>query len=145
MKPGNPLRAWRVESMIPSSEVASTDPFGPEETTSAGISSPVPSVRRPTKPYLLQLIQGPGSPREYVLDLEQIVIGRSLQAHISVDSTLISRRHIVLEKTGPEYVVRDLESKNGMFLNGVKAHSAVLREGDTIQIGDVVLVYNEGG
>jgi hypothetical protein len=31
-----------------------------------------------------------------------------------------------------------------MFLNGIKTHSAVLREGDTIQMGDVVFVFHEG-
>jgi pSer/pThr/pTyr-binding forkhead associated (FHA) protein len=126
------------------SEVSKTDPWGSEATTSAGLESPVASVRRPGKPFVLQLVQGPGAPREFVLDIEEIVVGRSLQAHISVESHLISRRHIVLKKHGPEYVCLDLDSKNGMFLNGVKVHSAVLREGDTIQIGDVVLVYNEG-
>jgi pSer/pThr/pTyr-binding forkhead associated (FHA) protein len=130
--------------MIPSLRVVKSDPWDSEATTSAGVESPVPSLRRPGKPYLLQLVQGPGAPREFLLDLEEIVIGRSLQVHISVDSQLISRRHIVLRKNGPEYVCSDLDSKNGMFLNGVRAHSAVLREGDTIQIGDVVLVYNEG-
>jgi pSer/pThr/pTyr-binding forkhead associated (FHA) protein len=130
--------------MIPSSEVAKPDPWDTEATTSAGIESPVPSLRRPGKPFVLQLVQGPGAPRDFVLDLEEIVVGRSLQVHISVDSHLISRRHIVLKKQGPEYVCSDLDSKNGMYLNGVRVHSAVLREGDTIQIGDLVLVYSEG-
>jgi hypothetical protein len=130
--------------MIRSSEVAKTDQLGSEATTSAGIESPVASVRRNGKPFLLQLVRGPGAPRDFVLDIDEMVVGRSLQAHISVDSHLISRRHIAFRKYGPEYACHDLDSKNGMFLNGVKVHSAVLREGDTIQIGDVVLVYNEG-
>jgi pSer/pThr/pTyr-binding forkhead associated (FHA) protein len=130
--------------MITSFQVANSDPWEDEATTSAGIECPLPSVRRPGKPYLLRQVQGPGAPRQYVLDLSEIVVGRSLQAHISVDSHLLSRRHIVLKKSGPEYVCHDLDSKNGMYLNGVRAHSAVLREGDTIQLGDVVLVYDEG-
>jgi pSer/pThr/pTyr-binding forkhead associated (FHA) protein len=130
--------------MIPSLAVVKSDPWSTEATTSAGIESPVPSLRRPGKPFLLHLVQGPGAPREFLLDLEEIVVGRSLQVHISIESHLISRRHIVLRKSGCEYVCSDLDSKNGMYLNGVRAHSAVLREGDTIQIGDIVLVYNEG-
>jgi pSer/pThr/pTyr-binding forkhead associated (FHA) protein len=39
----------------------------------------------------------------------------------------------------------DLESSNGVFLNGVRVHSAALHEGDVIQIGDAVLVFREGG
>ncbi len=130
--------------MITSADVAKSELWEPEATTSAGIESPVASVRRPVRPSKLAQIAGPGAPREFVLELDELVVGRSLQAHISVDSQLISRRHVVLEKRGPEYVCRDLDSKNGMYLNGVKVHSAVLREGDTIQIGDVVLVFDEG-
>jgi pSer/pThr/pTyr-binding forkhead associated (FHA) protein len=40
--------------------------------------------------------------------------------------------------------VTDLNSSNGMYLNGVKAHSAVLHEGDQIQIGNVVFIFHEG-
>jgi pSer/pThr/pTyr-binding forkhead associated (FHA) protein len=124
--------------------VANSDPWEDEATTSAGIESPVPSARRPSKPHLLRQVQGPGAPRQYVLDLAEIVVGRSLQAHISVDSSLLSRRHILLKRSGPEFVCQDLDSKNGIYLNGVRVHSAVLREGDTLQLGDVVLVYDEG-
>jgi pSer/pThr/pTyr-binding forkhead associated (FHA) protein len=38
----------------------------------------------------------------------------------------------------------DLESANGVYLNGVRVHSAGLFEGDTIQIGDVLLMFREG-
>jgi pSer/pThr/pTyr-binding forkhead associated (FHA) protein len=130
--------------MLPSHHVTKSDPWGPEQTTTVAEHSPVPSVRRTKRPFLLEQVQGPGAPREFVLELEEIVIGRSFQAHICIDSSLISRRHIAVRRNGPEYVLADLESKNGMFLNGVKVNSAVLRQGDTIQIGDVVLVYHEG-
>jgi pSer/pThr/pTyr-binding forkhead associated (FHA) protein len=72
------------------------------------------------------------------------VIGRSLQAHITLDSSLLSRRHVALKRTGPEYTCVDLGSTNGFYVNGVKAHSAVLHEGDALQMGDVVLLYREG-
>ena len=120
-------------------------PTDEDEPTVVGDMQVVPSVRRNQKPFVLQQIEGPGSPRDYILDLDEIVIGRSSQAHISIDSGMISRRHMVLQRSGPEYSVSDLNSSNGVFLNGIKAHSAVLREGDTLQIGDVVLIYREGG
>jgi pSer/pThr/pTyr-binding forkhead associated (FHA) protein len=37
----------------------------------------------------------------------------------------------------------DNDSRNGVFLNGVKVHSAVLRDGDVIQVADSVFVYHE--
>jgi pSer/pThr/pTyr-binding forkhead associated (FHA) protein len=115
-----------------------------EESTVVGQPDVIPSTRTYKKPFLLQQIEGPGSPRRYVLELDEIVIGRSHQAHISIESGLLSRKHMSLRRSGLEFVAADLDSSNGMFLNGVKAHSAVLKEGDTIQIGDVVFTYHEG-
>ena len=115
-----------------------------DEATVIGQPDLSPASRGYNKPFMLQQVEGPGAPRNYVLDLNEVVIGRSTQAHIAIDSGLLSRRHIALRRSGLEFVATDLDSSNGMFLNGVKAHSAVLREGDTIQIGEVVFVYHEG-
>lgn len=127
-------------------ETQKTDPPRDDldEATVVGQPEVIPSVRVFHKPYLLQQVKGPGAPRDHVLELEEIVVGRSHQAHISIDSGMLSRKHIALTRSGPEYTCADLNSSNGMFLNGVKAHSAVLREGDTIQIGEVVFIYHEG-
>lgn len=106
---------------------------------------PIPaSLRRAKKPFVLEQIGGPGSPREFVLDLPETIIGRSLQATISIDGNGISRQHVAVKRTGPEFGFVDLNSANGVYLNGVKTHSAVLRQGDTLQLGDAVFVFHEG-
>lgn len=106
---------------------------------------PVPAeVRRAKKPFLLEQLEGPGSPRQFVLESNETVVGRSLQAAISINSGSISRQHLVLKRAGPEFTFTDMNSSNGVYLNGVKTHSAVLRDGDTVQLGDVVLVFHEG-
>jgi hypothetical protein len=115
-----------------------------DEDTVLGQPGVMPSSGCYTKPFLLQQIAGPGAPRDIVLDLDELVVGRSHQAHICIDSARLSRKHMALRRSGVEYVCADLDSANGLFLNGVKAHSAVLREGDTIQIGEVVFIYHEG-
>ena len=116
-----------------------------EEPTTLGDATVLRSVSRNRQPVVLQQIRGPGAPRDFVLELDETVIGRSLQAHISIDSSLLSRRHIAIRRSGAEFNAVDLESANGMYLNGIRAHAAVLRGGDTLQIGDVVLVFHEGG
>lgn len=115
-----------------------------EQTVSVEQAPIVEALRNRSKPYLLQQVQGPGAPREFALEIDEVILGRSLQAHISVESALLSRQHVALRRSGPEYSCVDLGSKNGFYVNGVKAHSAVLRDGDTLQLGDVVLVYREG-
>jgi pSer/pThr/pTyr-binding forkhead associated (FHA) protein len=123
--------------------VSKTSSFREEQPTAIHDVAAL-SVRATKKPFVLAQVQGPGSPREFVLELDEIVLGRSLQANITVDGGGVSRQHMALRRNGPEYTARDLESANGMFLNGVKTHSAVLREGDVLQIGDLIFVYHEG-
>jgi pSer/pThr/pTyr-binding forkhead associated (FHA) protein len=79
-----------------------------------------------------------------LLERPELVVGRSCEADLQIDSSLISRRHLVLRRRGPEYEMEDLRSCNGVFLNGVRAHSAVLRDGDLLQVGEAVFIYHEG-
>jgi pSer/pThr/pTyr-binding forkhead associated (FHA) protein len=102
-----------------------------------------PFTTTPT-PFSLHLVQGPGSPRNFTLAREEVVLGRSSEADIQVDSTDLSRKHLALRREHGQYTVLDLDSRNGVYLNGVKIHSAVLHEGDNLQLGSVVLVYHEG-
>jgi pSer/pThr/pTyr-binding forkhead associated (FHA) protein len=113
------------------------------DSTLAGQISIVGSVARGGKLPVLEQVRGPGAPRRFTLDLDETVVGRGQQANVTIESALLSRRHVVFRRRGPELGLADLDSANGVFVNGVKAHSAVLHEGDTIQIGDVVFVLHE--
>src|SRR5690348_15109902 len=91
----------------------------------------------------LEQVRGPGAPRSFPLSIAETVVGRGQQANVTIDSALLSRRHVVFRREGPELTLADLDSANGVYVNGVKAHRAVLYEGDTIQLGDVVFVLHE--
>ena len=43
-----------------------------------------------------------------------------------------------------EIQARDLDSRNGVYLNGLRIHAVILRNGDVLQCGDVVFEYKEG-
>jgi pSer/pThr/pTyr-binding forkhead associated (FHA) protein len=122
---------------------APPDEFDSESTLVKDHS--VATVRmRLKKVARLEQKQGPGAPHTYELELHETVVGRSAMAHICIDSHLISRKHVSFSKTSDQVTVTDLNSSNGMYLNGVKAHSAILHEGDQIQIGNVVFIFHEG-
>jgi pSer/pThr/pTyr-binding forkhead associated (FHA) protein len=95
-------------------------------------------------PFVLKQTAGPGAPKGFVLGEERVILGRAVEADIQIDSKEVSRRHLLLRKEGPEYSCTDLKSSNGVYLNGIKIHSATLKDGDTIQIGNVTLVYRIG-
>jgi pSer/pThr/pTyr-binding forkhead associated (FHA) protein len=111
----------------------------------ATIATRVSVVRREreTRGHSLEQIEGEGAPARFDLSLAQLVIGRAENAEIRLSSRRASRQHAVLDLRGTDYVIRDNDSHNGIFLNGVKIHSAVLRDGDVIQIGDCAFIYRE--
>ncbi|HEX3598200.1 MAG TPA: FHA domain-containing protein [Polyangiaceae bacterium] len=120
------------------------EPWEDQPTTVQDVPVPASVRLRAKKPFALEQVAGPGAPREHLLESDEIIVGRSQQANISVDGNGISRTHAAIRKSGPEYTFTDLNSANGVYLNGIKTHSAVLREGDMLQLGDAVFVFHEG-
>lgn len=115
-----------------------------EESTLIGETKPISQLMAAVRLARLEQVRGPGAPAELMLEKDETVIGRSDEADIRIDSKLLSRQHAVFRKNGPQVRVEDLDSSNGLYLNGTKAHAADLYEGDTVQIGDVVVIFREG-
>ncbi len=96
------------------------------------------------RPHLLEGKAGPALGQKFVLDANELIIGRGEKATLPLDSEEVSRRHARLTRHEGEYTIEDMGSRNGIVLNGLKVHAAVLRDGDQLQLGDVVLAYREG-
>lgn len=120
------------------------EPWEDQPTTVQAVPVPTSVRVRPKKPFALEQVAGPGAPREHLLESDEVIVGRSAQATISIDGNGMSRTHAAIRKAGVEYTFVDLNSANGVYLNGIKTHSAVLREGDMLQLGDAVFVFHEG-
>lgn len=90
----------------------------------------------------LLVIQGPDAGRRFALpkDLPQL-LGRSSEALPMTDNT-VSRRHAELTPDGETWHVRDLQSQNGTWVNGVQIRERIrLEPGDQIRIGATVLMF----
>jgi pSer/pThr/pTyr-binding forkhead associated (FHA) protein len=124
--------------------VANDKPSFDAENTLVKDHSLVGQVERPATPPALEMVRGAGAPKLWSLIGETTVIGRSNQANICIESSLLSRKHVEIRRRGPEFRLMDLDSANGVYLNGVRVHSAGLHEGDTIQVGDSVFIFHEG-
>ena len=118
------------------------DSWAESLTTEAPIELVV--ANRRTQPYFLRQLTGPGAPKDWILAEGTVVIGRSKAADFTVDSPELSRKHIEIMRQGKEYKCIDLESRNGVYLDGVKFHSVILRQGDVIQLGNVSFLFLEG-
>lgn len=79
----------------------------------------------------------------YIVDKPSMLIGRSSQCDISVDSGMLSRHHAAVLLTPDDRVlIKDLDSTNGTFLNTMRVNtSAPLAHGDVITIGDEKFVF----
>ena len=65
----------------------------------------------------------------------RIVVGRDPACEISHDDSLLSRRHAEFVTAGNVVTVKDLGSRNGVFVNGARASEQTLEPGDIVQIG----------
>jgi hypothetical protein len=70
-----------------------------------------------------------------------MTVGRDTRCDISDADPLLSRRHAEFVCRPDSLVVRDLNSRNGIAVNGVKVQEAVLRPGDVVKIARLVMTY----
>jgi len=72
------------------------------------------------------------------------VIGRDPDAEVCVEGVGVSRRHACIELGDTEAVLRDLGSKNGTFLDGVRVTSPVLlHDGVEVRLGGILVVFRQ--
>lgn len=75
------------------------------------------------------------------LESGRLMIGRQAGCDLVIDDTQASRSHCLIERTGNEYLLRDLQSKNGTRVNGQLITTCVLSAGDVISIGTVEMRF----
>src|SRR5438270_8643166 len=97
----------------------------------------------PVVPGRYLQVQGPDRTLTIALADEVLRIGRGLAADLRLDENSVSRRHAILDPTGPAVRVLDDRSSNGTFVNGRRVQQAELRDGDVVGIGRVLLRYVE--
>jgi signal transduction histidine kinase len=72
-------------------------------------------------------------------------IGREAGNFVQLDDNEVSRRHAEIRRIGETFVVGDLKSSNGTWLNSRKIERSELSSGDQIQVGRTILVYARDG
>ena len=87
---------------------------------------------------------GPTPGMVFPLEGDQLLIGRDAANSIAINDAEISRKHSRLTFQGGKYVIEDLGSPNGTFINGQRlAGPAVLKPGDVVSLGEqIVLMYD---
>ena len=91
---------------------------------------------------LLLVLRGPNTGARFLLDAPTTTTGRHPDSDIFLDDVTVSRKHAVFQIEGDQFVVRDVGSLNGTYVNRELIDSAVLRPGDEVQIGKYRLVFH---
>ena len=79
--------------------------------------------------------------KEYPIMKESITIGRNKDNVISIDNLAVSGYHARIDKAGSDFILTDLQSTNGTFINDKKVTSHKLSHGDNVIIGKHVLLF----
>jgi pSer/pThr/pTyr-binding forkhead associated (FHA) protein len=117
-------------------DVSSDVPLGRqmEPGDEAGIGKVTPHAR-------IVVLTDPTPGREIDLVADLYVIGRSEEANLRVKDSSISRAHARIDLDAGEWTISDLDSINGILINGQKKDDYVLKAGDVIELGSVQLRY----
>lgn len=89
----------------------------------------------------LLVLQGPDKGQRFELPDEQIIIGRD-SSQIPLTDNTASRRHVDISLKDGVYILTDLESANGTFINGTRVRTPqAIRVGDQLRIGRTLMVF----
>lgn len=132
--PVPPLRPTPISQPMSQPALESVTAMGPTAAPRAGEGNLATSMLKILRPGKPAAAAGPGA----------VKIGRATDNDIVVPDVLASRHHATLLPTPNGTEIRDNRSINGTFVNGARVDSALLREGDTVTIGNIDLVFTGG-
>ena len=72
-------------------------------------------------------------------------IGRDSGNEVQLSRPEVSKNHAHVRQTAQGWKIQDLNSRNGLFVNGARVKEAVLKDGDRLSVGPYVLVFEIAG
>src|SRR5690349_20162051 len=124
-----------LEGSVEGEPAAPSEPAGEEVGTLEGL---------PPGSALLVVKRGPNAGSRFLLDAAVTTAGRHPESDIFLDDVTVSRRHAEFAREGDRFLVRDVGSLNGTYLNRARIDAAALSGGDEVQIGKYRLVFLTG-
>jgi pSer/pThr/pTyr-binding forkhead associated (FHA) protein len=96
----------------------------------------------PTGSALLVVRRGPNAGSRFLLDADVTTVGRSPDSDIFLDDVTVSRRHAEFARTAQGFLVRDVGSLNGTYVDRNRIEEALLADGHEVQVGKYRLVFH---
>ena len=132
-----PERAPETTSVFRADFLTDVEPPAREQSVSGVDALPAGSA-------LLVVKRGPNAGSRFLLDRSTTSAGRHPDSDIFLDDVTVSRRHAEFRREGGGFVVHDVGSLNGTYVNRQRIDVAALAGGDEVQIGKFRLLYLAG-
>jgi pSer/pThr/pTyr-binding forkhead associated (FHA) protein len=113
-----------------------------DATLSAQDQATVDALRQGTA--LLVVLRGPNAGARFLLDSDEVSTGRHPNSDIFLDDVTVSRKHATFRREGGVFLVRDVGSLNGTYVNRERIDETALKTRDEVQIGKFRLVFYAG-
>jgi pSer/pThr/pTyr-binding forkhead associated (FHA) protein len=131
--------------MSPDTEDTSNIPVVDADTQEMAVDDVTAVENLPLGSAMLLVQRGPDAGARFLLDTDVVTVGRHPDSDIFLDDISVSRRHANFTRTESGYVISDLGSLNGSYVNRDRIDTDVaLTGGDEVQIGKYRLIYFAG-
>jgi two-component system cell cycle response regulator len=116
----------------------------PDSTVVTAVS-PNPLTKEASSAACLVVILGAEIGKRITLEQRDLVLGRSSGVDVQLDIDNVSRNHASIVRSAHGWILRDLDSTNGTFVNELPIRERLLRDGDQIRIGRAMLKFLTSG
>jgi hypothetical protein len=131
-----------LETEAPESTTITFHPSSPSDPVEEEVALELDEV--PHDVGVLLIKRGSQAGSRFALDQPLVTAGRHPDSDIFLDDVTVSRRHAEFRRESGEFVVIDVGSLNGTYVNREPVDQAVLANGDEVQIGKFRLVFLTG-
>jgi len=90
----------------------------------------------------LEVVGGPQQGTVFTLEEGPCTIGRSMGNEVIIYDDKVSGRHASIARSAGKLILRDMNSTNGTFLNGLPVDAAVIKNNDQVRMGDTEMIFH---
>jgi pSer/pThr/pTyr-binding forkhead associated (FHA) protein len=138
------LGDYRLRVINESAEIV--DEKTPTQPRGRGLVAGLPLAASTLEHDRFVMLTGPTPGAEFILEREQLLVGRGEECDISINHSSVSRVHAEIRKLHDgTYEVIDQQSANGVRINGNELSRGLLESHDSIELGDIALKFIAAG
>lgn len=137
-----PAQVWQAPPVVIPPAAVPRNTIVREELKSPGTVLHSAAAVVPVLGWLM-ILRGRRRGRDFRIDKDVSVLGRDGTCDFVVEDETVSRQHVRFRIEGGKFVLFDLGSGNGTFVNGEQVQRTELEDGDVIKVGDSLILFKE--